>query len=619
MGSHARSWGFVVLAVSGCTACGSVPGRGRHAPEHAQRCVLSTAVSSDVPPLVVAPRTDRVALEELEDGDGPARDRRAIATVIEELWSAWVLRDREAYAARLAPDATRAIRQTGRIERGAAAIVAALPVEQLGFERDGDELGVSLHLRHVAIEVEGDDAVARYAVRVRGGDHWDFEDRLQVLQLLQRRQGRWLLLHQSEGSDPSTGEAPGSRRELTVADIGFDYAYPVRDLDRAVRFYTELLGPPASVGPTRATFQLGGGRFHLDATELEGLAPVRDAYPNGYPIFETRDLEARVASLRAHGVEMASEVSARDPDRWVAALDEAGNVFVLEERNHAARAALPSRLTFGVTALPPACVGPARAYVERWLAGDVPGLAAAHTRGARYFDDTSRGSAVPRREIEALLREQLSRRDRGHDGLAATFTVSEIDVRPIGRAALVTYTLDVTSTGPHPIRERLLVTQRWSSIPADLSGVAPITDTFVVRSEATPAMAQALDYTGAPAESLEDAEHLYRRVMHFGEPYRDEDYVGFWGLDTVFGVYEADRAIDGVPVRGRANGYMSFWVRDIEEAHAFLVAHHARFPVVPAIVERAGIDTQPGYRQILATDSEGNLLLLTEYTHDDDA
>jgi hypothetical protein len=39
--------------------------------------------------------------------------------------------------------------------------------------------------------------------------------------------------------------------------------------------------------------------------------------------------------------------------------------------------------------------------------------------------------------------------------------------------------------------------------------------------------------------------------------------------------------------------------------------------VVPAIVERAGIDTQPGYRQILATDSEGNLLLLTEYTRDD--
>jgi catechol 2,3-dioxygenase-like lactoylglutathione lyase family enzyme len=618
MGSHARSWGFVVLAVGGCTACGSMSGRGAaHAPEHAARCVLEPAVVTDVPPLVEAPRSDRVVVEELEGGEGPSRARREVARVIDELWRAWVVRDHDAYGARLAPDATRALRQTGRIERGAHAIVAALPAEQLAFEREGDELGVTLHLRHVSIDVDGDDAVARYAVRVRGGDHWDFEDRFQVLQLWQRRRGRWLLVHQSEGSDPSIGEAPGSRRELTVADIGFDYAYPVRDLDRAVRFYTELLGPPASVGDTRATFQLGGGRFHLDATQLEGLAPVRDAYPNGYPIFETRDLESRVASLREHGVEMASEVAARDPDRWVAALDEAGNVFVLEERHHAVRAELPSRLEITPSALPSPCVEPARAYVSRWLAGDVPSLVAAHARGARYFDDTSRSSAVPRREIEALLRDQLSRRDRGANGLAASFVVSDLSVRPLGRAALVTYVLDVSATGPHPVRERLLVTQRWETLPADLSAAAPITDTFVVRSEASPAIAQALDYTGAPTESLEDAEHLYRRVMHFGEPYRDEDYVGFWGLDTVFGVYEAHRAVDGVPVRGRANGYMSFWVRDIEEAQAFLEAHHATFPVVPAIVERAGIDTQPGYRQILATDSEGNLLLLTEYTRDD--
>ncbi|SVA46369.1 uncharacterized protein METZ01_LOCUS99223, partial [marine metagenome] len=37
------------------------------------------------------------------------------------------------------------------------------------------------------------------------------------------------------------------------------------------------------------------------------------------------------------------------------------------------------------------------------------------------------------------------------------------------------------------------------------------------------------------------------------------------------------------------------------------------FPKIPAINSRIGIDQQPGYVQILATDSEGNALLFTEY------
>lgn len=59
---------------------------------------------------------------------------------------------------------------------------------------------------------------------------------------------------------------------------------------------------------------------------------------------------------------------------------------------------------------------------------------------------------------------------------------------------------------------------------------------------------------------------------------------------------------------------MSFWVDSANQSYAYLVAQGATFPRIPAINDVSGIDDQPGYRQILATDSEGNGVLLTEYT-----
>jgi len=35
---------------------------------------------------------------------------------------------------------------------------------------------------------------------------------------------------------------------------------------------------------------------------------------------------------------------------------------------------------------------------------------------------------------------------------------------------------------------------------------------------------------------------------------------------------------------------------------------------VSAINIKKGIDTQPGYKQVVATDSEGNLVIFTEYS-----
>ncbi len=65
---------------------------------------------------------------------------------------------------------------------------------------------------------------------------------------------------------------------------------------------------------------------------------------------------------------------------------------------------------------------------------------------------------------------------------------------------------------------------------------------------------------------------------------------------------------------GRTNGYVSFWVRSVDRAlRAYLREQGSSFPLLPAINDSRGIDRQPGYTQLVATDSEGNLVLFSEY------
>ena len=67
------------------------------------------------------------------------------------------------------------------------------------------------------------------------------------------------------------------------------------------------------------------------------------------------------------------------------------------------------------------------------------------------------------------------------------------------------------------------------------------------------------------------------------------------------------------PIPHRSNGYADFSIRSAEEVYKYLKSKGASFPVVEAINDTSGIDEQPGYNQILAIDSEGNLVVFSDY------
>ena len=122
-----------------------------------------------------------------------------------------------------------------------------------------------------------------------------------------------------------------------------------------------------------------------------------------------------------------------------------------------------------------------------------------------------------------------------------------------------------------------------------------------------------MDYTAYPAVDLGAAGRYYK-ILLGSEPYRDDNWFGFWSTSSVFGLvgqYPDEDAFKPTP--HRANGYADFSVRSIDEVYDYLREKGATFPIVPGINDTAGIDSQPGYKQILVVDSEGNLVNFSQY------
>jgi catechol 2,3-dioxygenase-like lactoylglutathione lyase family enzyme/ketosteroid isomerase-like protein len=552
--------------------------------------------------------------EELGDVEASEEDQAALIKTVKTLWDRYLHMDLEGFGALLAKDVTRMSQRTRELQSGSAEVLAGMPKEWESFERPDNLIAEEMTLRSMEITVDDEEeasaATVVYWVEIEAGARWHYDDQGVVLQAFEKHKGAWKLVHQIDvwSTDYDLDEEePGAEPTFL-----FDYVYPVKDLARAVDFYTPLLGKPDAVIGSRAYFGLRGPRFILDSSDLAGHAVVRDQLPNGYAAIYVSDLDAERKRLIDKGVTFLAGTDrknlAQAGDEMALLRDASGNVVALVQRDFGS--ATGASEVRGLDGDGP-YLAAARALAQAWIGLDAATLARYHGDDGSWIDDTrtsTRGLEYGKDALKKAFKEAYwPRYDRSDKGICARLEASSVSVRKVGEQTLVSYVRQLTGTGPHPFRERAFVTHVFD----DKNTIAY---SFTVSASRSEGLAVELDYTGHPVADLKKAEHFYTETMALGSPYVDEEWRGWWSNNTVYGAYTADPARDGIPQKDHTNGYVSFWVRSAEEAHAYLKAHGSSFPVIPAINTKAGIDKNPGYTQAVGTDSEGNVVIFSEYS-----
>jgi hypothetical protein len=250
--------------------------------------------------------------------------------------------------------------------------------------------------------------------------------------------------------------------------------------------------------------------------------------------------------------------------------------------------------------------------MQAWLTMDLAAIDAHIDSRTRWFDDTRSqidGVYVGPKAIAAGLKKDWQTYDRSPAGLTADMDIGSATVKTMGKWTVICYHRRLTGKGRHPFQETA-----WVSQVFDNKTERPrLASSYIIRANNTNAPVKELDYTGYPVSALRPAEKFYTQILELGTPYRDAAYRGYWSNNAVFGIYTAKLQRDRLPRPHKTNGYVSFWINSAKETHAYLDKQGTTFLKIPAINTRVGIDSQPGYTQILTTDSEGNAVLFTEY------
>ncbi len=536
-------------------------------------------------------------------------DRGTLLEMIAQQHRNWLAQDTGALRDLMASDAIRVDAGSG-LSEGADAIVAALPSEWEGNERPYGTIAQSFAIRDVELIVRGDVAAAAYWIDVHGGARWEFNRQRVGFDVYRRAGTTWeLLFHQGADAQP-----PGAAAEADLPQM--EFVYPAADLERAVAFYQPLLGEPDERSPQRLSYDLGDARFHFDTMTLGGLAEPTDGFPNGYAEFVIADIDAELARLRSVGV--AVEPIEQNADGRSGALlqDPAGNVLVLRGRDRAEEAAAAGSLSLAPTLGLQAEIREAiEDYWNAWLTMDAQTLVEQLSPGGRVlFDTNSRGTFASEggEELLEALAADWSDYDIGPAGVGVEVSLDRAAVRSLSDLVLASYEYRMSGSATSRVDEAGVATQLLERGPAGWTIRWSLFTT--ADDDDNDGLVLSLDYTGYPVVRVRRAERFYTNTLGLGSPYQDVAYRGWWTRSSVFGVYRARGLSPELLRPGRTNGYVSFWVRSVDRSlRAYLREQGSSFPLLPAINNRRGIDHQPGYTQLVATDSEGNIVLFSEY------
>ncbi|WAC93526.1 VOC family protein [Mycobacterium sp. Aquia_213] len=564
---------------------------------------------------------------QLVAGDAANPDVRGVMGAIVALHQSWIGADADAYVDRVTSDVTRLTSWSGGIQSGPQEVARGLPDEWgfLELAPDGHTRSANITIRRAEVAVRGETATALYWADLVSGEttsihhhvsDWAYGNRGLILQAFVKEGGCWKLSHESDSWWLAYDPVAKMPATSGTASFRYDFTYPVNDLARAVRFYSTFVGEPEVQTPTYAAFDMGGPRLVLDSTGLDGFAPVRPGLPNGYNTIYVDDLAKTVVRLEAAGTKFLTGIRNRGSDLSAVGSDTAGNVFVLMQRVYPV-GDYPAPGPPSVEAengTPAGVVSAVRQLAGAWLQTDEHGVMAAGIgNDSRWFDSSrlnNRGIDHGPSGIRDGLAANWNQYDRSKSGLAARMSIRSLRAKRFGTGAIVTYERELSGQGEHPFKQVAFVTHVFDT---GADGGMQLSDTFITKMHHPTGEVGNLDYVETPEPDLQAARNFYGDTMSFGKPYSDESWYGFWSIKSVFGIYTADRA-EGVAA-GRANSSASLVINSVADTRAQLEAMGSTFPVIPSINSRGGTDDEGNYLTLLATDSEGNAVVFSEYNN----
>ena len=548
--------------------------------------------------------------DEISESIGPQGDIEALADLVERYHRHWLDRN-DGELMRLVDDEITRFRQ-GRVASGAAAVRAQISSESRGERPEGHSSSMQLVIRNMRIRVDGRFASALYRVAIRGGARWEYADLATILQVFRRVDNVWKLVGHTESLRLGDHDLPAVPDDVPNrhAPFRFDFVYPVRDLRRAIDFYTPLLGPPTAQSATRASFRFQDSYFELEAQPIDPRMTIADGLANGYAAIDVDSL-AGIARRLAETGESHIELTACGKDQCMVTEDPSGNVIVWREvSTDASTSAVRPTVSYSAGARPGGSIGvDIFLAMTAWMTNDSGSLLGRLTVDSIWLDDALGVAAGPS-QIEQALRSRWQMLERGVDGLNGDLVLRNVTARSIGDRVLVTFEamLEMRSNPKNSISA--FVTQIW--VNDDV--MTKLEQTYIASSRGVRDIpVNSMGYTAYPVTNLGIAGRFYKIVLG-SEPYRDDNWFGFWSTASVFGLVGDIPDIDSYsPIPHHGNGYADLSVRSVEEVYAYLRSQGATFPLVEGINKVPGIDSQPGYKQVLAVDSEGNLVNFSQY------
>ena len=482
--------------------------------------------------------------------------------------------------------------------------------ESRGERPSGYNSSMQLEIGDMQIHSEKNFSVALYSVAIRGGARWEYSDLATIFQVFHKVEDKWKIIGHIESlrlDNPNINKPPDSVPNRR-APFSFDFVYPVKDLQRAIDFYSPLLGSPEIVTSKSASFRVGDSYFELDSEPIDERIVVINGRANGYGIINVNslgDTKDKIKDL----LDVNIKTKPCGDAECLIAEDSSGNIVIFREYKptYSLQNKKPTIQSLNEFGQPPVFSKTIEA-VNAWITNDYSSLIDMHANKAIWIDDAF-GIAQGRKQIKQALKSRWESFDIGPNGINADLTTKNFQTRNIGDRHLVTLEMFIKMRTNPKRSFNAVLTQVWKREGLDFK----LEHTFIAQKRYIKNMpVGSMDYTAYPVNDLGRAGRFYKNL--FGsEPYRDDNWFGFWSTTSVFGLVGPMSKNSWAPIPHSSNGYADLSIRSADEVYEYLKSEGSAFPIVEAINDTSGIDEQPGYNQILAIDSEGNLINFSEY------